>query len=149
MTAMSAIDAVRDEVESFNAGDWDRLRATLADDAVYEEPATQRTSRGAEDILSVNRGWKEAFPDARGTIVSAHGDGEHATVEIVWEGTHSGTLSMPMGDLSATGRRISIRAAQVGDVRDGKVTSLRHYFDLLGLLAQLGALRQPSAAQAG
>ena len=145
MTASPAIDLAREGVDAFSAGDWDRLRAPLADDAVYEEPATQRTARGPDEIVALNRGWKEAFPDARGTIVAAYGDGDHAVLEIVWEGTHSGTLSMPMGELSPTGRQVTVRAAQITTVSNGRATSIHHYFDMLGMLAQLGALRQPSA----
>lgn len=144
MSASTAVDLAREGVEAFNEADWERMRATLAPDSVYEEPGTQRRMQGIDEILAANQGWKSAFPDAHGTITSAYGDDEHATVEITWEGTHDGTLSGPMGDLPPTHRRITVQAVEVVTLREGKVASDHHYFDVLSMLAQLGALSQPA-----
>ena len=55
------IALARENVEAFNDGDWDRFRATLADDSVYEEPGTQRKVEGPDAITELNAGWKAAF----------------------------------------------------------------------------------------
>lgn len=137
MTA-TAIDLGRAGVEAFNAGDWDRFAQTMSSEADYDEPGTQRHAHGRDQILAITRAWKEAFPDARGTITDVSGTDEEATIEVTWEGTHSGTLASPMGDLAPTRRHVKVQAAEVIKAADGEVVSEHHYFDVLGMMQQLG-----------
>jgi steroid delta-isomerase-like uncharacterized protein len=145
--AATAVDLGREGVEAFNAGDWDRFRDTMAPDAVYQEPATQRRAQGLDEILAINQGWKEAFPDAHGTITSATGSGDEGTIEVTWQGTHTGTLASPMGDIPPTQRQVTVEAVQVIQAADGRVVSEHHYFDALRMMQQLGLLPASAAAQ--
>ena len=138
MGEQETIRVARRGVEAFNAADWQAVSADLADDSVYEEPATGRSLRGAEEIVEAERMWKAAFPDASGTITNALASGGTAVLEITWQGTQSGDLMTPMGVVPATGRRVAIKAVQVVEVENGKSRSNRHYFDLAGMLLQLG-----------
>jgi steroid delta-isomerase-like uncharacterized protein len=133
------VDVAREEVEAFNAGDWDRFKSTYASDAVYDELATNRHVEGAEEITRVNREWKEAFPDATGTVTSAAACGDTVTVEITWEGTQTGPLAGPSGELPASNRHAVVRAVQVLKVSDHQIKENHHYFDMMGMLQQLGA----------
>src|SRR5919201_7121823 len=124
------IALAREDIESFNAGDWDRFRDTLAPDAVYVEPGTQRRVEGQDAILEVNRGWKAAFPDAHGTITDEFACGDRVAIQITWEGTQSGPLALPTGaEIQATNRRVTVQACQVMRVSDGKIAEACHYFD--------------------
>jgi steroid delta-isomerase-like uncharacterized protein len=136
---MTSIDVARANVEAFNAGDWDRFSATLAEECVYDEPATQRHLEGLDAVLDANRGWKEAFPDAKGRVERAMADDGTVTLEITWEGTQSGPLHMPTGDIPPSNRHVVVKAAQVFDVQGDKIREAHHYFDLMGLLEQVGA----------
>ncbi|HZV52866.1 MAG TPA: ester cyclase [Candidatus Dormibacteraeota bacterium] len=138
MGEQEAIRVARRAVEAFNAADWQAVSADLASDSTYEEPATGRSLRGVEEILEAERAWKAAFPDASGTITNALASGSTAVLEITWRGTQSGDLVTPAGVVPATGRRVAIKAVQVVEVENGKSKSNRHYFDLAGMLAQLG-----------
>jgi steroid delta-isomerase-like uncharacterized protein len=138
----------RQEVEAFNSGDWERLADTYAPDAVYDEPGTGRRVTGRDDIVDINRGWKAAFPDAEGTITGIFASGSTVTVEVTWEGTQSGPLEGPQGELPPSNKRAVVRAVQVLDVSEGQVKENRHYFDMLGMLQQLGAFEQMGAATA-
>lgn len=143
----TAIDLGREGVEAFNAGDWDRFRNTMAPDAEYDEPGTQRHAHGQDEILAITRAWKAAFPDARGTVTSAFGNDEEAAIEITWEGTHTGTLLSPMGEVPPTQRRVRVQAAEVIKASGGKVVSEHHYFDVLGMMQQLGLSPETAGAQ--
>jgi steroid delta-isomerase-like uncharacterized protein len=136
---MTSTDVARANIEAFNAGDWNGLAATFADKCVYDELATHRRLEGQEAIVGANRGWKEAFPDAQGRIDRAMADNGTVTLEITWEGTQSGTLHMPTGDIAPSGRRISLKAAQVFEVEGERIREAHHYFDLTSLLQQIGA----------
>ena len=135
-----AIRLAREGIEAFSAGDWDRQRALSAPDAVYFEPATGRRVDGIDEFIRVGQAWKAAFPDARGTVTNALASGDTAVLEIAWEGSQTGDLETPGGKIPATGRRVAFPAVQVVEVAGGKIRETRHYFDLMGMLQQLGVV---------
>jgi len=59
--------------------------------------------------------------------------------EVTWEGTQDGDPPTPEGRIPASGKRVTICAVQVLECEDGKIKRNRHYFDMLGMLQQLGA----------
>ncbi len=147
MTAMATevpttdeiVKLARKQIDAFNAGDWDQLRATLAPDARYDELGTQRKIEGREMIVELFRGWKTAFPDAAGTVTSAVADGDKAALEITWKGTHTGPLESAEGTVPASGKRQETPAACFFTFEGDKIKESRHYFDSLTLLKQIGA----------
>ena len=143
---MSSTDVARQNVEAFNAADWERFRATFATECVYDEPATQRHLEGQDAILEANRGWKEAFPDAEGRIESAMADNGTVTLEITWHGHQSGPLHMPTGGIPPSNREVSVKAAQVFKIEGDQIREAHHYFDMMGMLMQLGAMPEGTAA---
>jgi steroid delta-isomerase-like uncharacterized protein len=146
--AQSAVDVALESIESFSAGDFDRLRSLLANDSYEEELATQRRLEGADAQVDSARGWKEAFPDGHGTVHAAHEDAGTVTVELTWEGTQSGPMRTPDGhELPPSNRAVEVKACQVMEVEDGKIKATRHYFDLMTILQQIGAMeRAPATA---
>ena len=143
----SAVDVARDSIECFNSGDFDRLRSLLAEDSYEEEYSTQRRLDGADAQIEAARGWKEAFPDGRGTVRAAYADGNTVTLELTWEGTQSGPMRTPDGgELPPSNQHGSVNACQVMEIEDGKVKVTHHYFDLMTLLQQIGAMEQAGAS---
>jgi steroid delta-isomerase-like uncharacterized protein len=132
--------AARELIESFSAGDWARFRATIAPDIVYEETGTGRRVEGADAYIALCQGWREAFPDAHGTIERAVAHGPAVAQEVTWEGTQAGPLATASGTIPASGRRIAVRATLWYTMRDGRATAIRHHLDVLTMLGQLGAL---------
>ena len=130
-------------VAAFNAADWPRFRATLADDLVYEEAGTGRRVQGGDAYLQLSRGWKEAFPDAAGEVRTVIVDGETVAQELEWTGTHTGPMAGPAGPIPASGKRVRVAGTLWYTFREGKVRSLRHHLDVLTLLQQIGALPAP------
>jgi steroid delta-isomerase-like uncharacterized protein len=145
-----AIQAARKEIEAFNAGDWDGLAAGVTEDTVHEEPATGRRVQGKDALIELNRAWKEAYPDATGTITDAFASGDRVALRITWEGTQSGPLGLPGGgEIPPTNKRVTVHACQIFRMADGKIAESAHYFDLLGMLEQLGAIQAEELAHAG
>jgi steroid delta-isomerase-like uncharacterized protein len=133
------IDVAREEVEAFSAKDWERFGSAYADDCVYDEIGTQRRVEGRDAVIETNREWTQAFPDAKGTITNVIAGDDTVAVEVTWEGTQSGPLAGPEGELPPSNRRAEVRAVQVLTFSDGKIKENRHYFDMGTLLQQLGA----------
>ena len=97
--AQSAEDLARESIESYNAGDFDRLRSLLADDFYEEEVGTQRRIDGADARVAAAQAWKQAFPDEQGTITAAYPNGNTVAIELTWEGTQSGPMATPDGQV--------------------------------------------------
>jgi steroid delta-isomerase-like uncharacterized protein len=145
--ADSAVDVARASIDCFNDGDFDRMRSLFADDSSEEEYGTQRHLDGADAQVEASRGWKEAFPDAQGIVKAGYADGNTVTLELTWDGTNSGPMRTPDGqELPPSNRRATVNACQVIEVEDGKIQSVHHYFDLMTLLAQIGAMEQAGTA---
>jgi steroid delta-isomerase-like uncharacterized protein len=141
-------DILRKHLEAFANNDWTTYKSILTDDAVYDEEATQRVAKGPDQIVKLVQGWKNAFPDLKATIKHTVATGDAVVTEIEWEGTHKGTLQGPMGQIAATGKRGKVAAVQVVRFDNGKIREVRHYFDLMTVLAQLGVSPRPAAAPA-
>lgn len=137
-----AVQVARENIEAFNAGDWQRARATLAAGVVMDEVATNRLVEGADEAVELLRGWKQAFSDARGTVTNAFGTEDTAVLEVTYEGTHDGSLETPQGSIPPSGKTATVRGVMVVRVADGKIVEAREYFDLLTLLGQIGAAPQ-------
>jgi steroid delta-isomerase-like uncharacterized protein len=145
MTQQDVTKVLRENIEAFNAGDWQRFKATLTQDSVYEEAGTQRRVQGADEIIRTDQEWRKVFPDAKGTIRNIFGSGNTVAAEITWEGTHRGDLEMPGNSIPASGKRVKLPASMVATVQGGKIKETRHYFDMVTMLQQVGAMEAEGA----
>jgi steroid delta-isomerase-like uncharacterized protein len=139
LTVDEVVKLARKQVDAFNAGDWEQLRAGLASDSRYDELGTERKIDGPEKILELFKGWKTAFPDAAGSVTSAVACGNKAALEVTWKGTHTGPLETPEGTIPASGKRQETPAAFFFTFEGDKIKESRHYFDSMTLLKQIGA----------
>ncbi len=131
-------------LEAFNAHDDARMRATYAEEVVFEAPGDVRTE-GVDATVGYAMAWLTAFPDAKLTVHDEIYDGEWGVQRITFNGTHQDTLSGPGGDVPATNRRLSGRGLQMFRVHDGKIVEEHLYFDQVQVLTQLGLMPEPAA----
>ena len=139
LTKDEMVKLARKQIDAFNAGDWEQVRAGLAADSLYDELGTQRKIEGPEMIVELFKGWKTAFPDAVGTVTSAVASGNKAALEVTWKGTHTGPLETAEGTIPASGKRQETPAAVFFAFEGDKIKESRHYFDSMTLLKQIGA----------
>jgi steroid delta-isomerase-like uncharacterized protein len=139
LTADAIVKIAREQIAAFNSGDWERLHAGLAADSRYDELGTGRTIEGPEQIVELFKGWKQAFPDAVGTVTSAVASGDMVALEVTWNGTHTGPLTTAAGTIPASGKRQETPAAVFFTFAGDKIKASRQYFDSLTLLKQIGA----------
>jgi len=138
----TVIETAKAATIAYNEKNWDRVKAVLAPDAVYDEKATHRRIQGIGEILDAWKGWATAIPDSKATFLGEHASGDTAVLEVVWRGVHGGPLHTPSGLIPASHKSIDIPACQVITIAGGKVKSFAHYFDMLTLLTQIGAAKR-------
>ncbi len=139
-SVLTVADVAKASTYAFNEKNWNQVRATLTPGVVYDEVATGRKAQGLEDVMSIWQGWAAALPDSRATVLNEIVSGNTVVLELAWNGTHTGPLKTPNGTINPTGKKINVRACQVIEVAGDRVSNVRHYFDMVSLLSQLGAL---------
>jgi steroid delta-isomerase-like uncharacterized protein len=137
-TADKMVKIAREQLDAFNSGDWERMRAGLASDSRYDELGTERKVDGPDKIIEVYKGWKQAFPDAAGTVTGAFASGDTAVLEVTWKGTHTGPLTTAQGTIPASGKSQKVPAAIFYTFDGDTIKESRHYFDTMTLLKQIG-----------
>jgi len=56
----------------------------------------------------------------------------------------SGPMTTPDGqELPPSNKRMTVKSVEVIEIEDGKIKVLRHYFDLMTILQQIGAMHPP------
>jgi steroid delta-isomerase-like uncharacterized protein len=137
-SAQSVIDIAKAPFQAYNSKNWEKVKASITPNFVYDEVATRRKVEGAEATIALWKGWAEAFPDSKATFHGAHVSGNTVVLEVTWKGTHQGPMQTPKGAILATGKRIDIRACCLLEVAGDKVRLQRQYFDMVTMLEQLG-----------
>ncbi|MCH7972205.1 MAG: ester cyclase [Chloroflexi bacterium] len=143
-----AIAVLKENIKAFNDGDFFQFAATLADDVIYVEAATQRRTEGKEATVELFKAWKASFADAEGTITNIFRSGDQAVAEITWIGTHTGDMEGSGGTIPASGRKMEMTASIIVSTSDGQITESHQYFDLMTLLTQIGAMPAPTEVTA-
>ncbi len=139
-SVLSLVEIAKASVLGYNEKNWDKVRATVTPGIVYDEVGTDRKLQGINEVLSAWRAWATAIPDSKATIRNEYMSGTTVVLELTWNGTHSGPLQTPNGEIAPTGKKINLRACQVLEIAGDKVATVRHYFDMATLLRQIGAM---------
>jgi steroid delta-isomerase-like uncharacterized protein len=132
------IDAAKATIVGYNDKNWDAVRQAVPRDVVYDEVGTSRRIDGVDAMIAAWKGWATAMPDSKATFHNAVAANNVVTVEMTWRGTHTGPLQLPGGQVPPTNRSFEVRGCQVMEMVDNKPKTIRHYFDMLTLLDQLG-----------
>ncbi|MCF8199623.1 MAG: ester cyclase [Sulfuritalea sp.] len=128
-----------------NAHRLDETLATLHPECVFEDVAMGRSFHGHAGAAEYYRMWWEGLrivvtPESSDRRMWTD-DGAYVA-ETRFTGVHIG----PFLGLAPTGRRIEFRFAVFVPFRDGLMAGERFYYDLDGLLRQLGIERSELAA---
>lgn len=137
---MPAQDIAKRALDAFNRHDADAFAALYAEDAVAPDPQYAEPLRGRDAIRKDIEAFFQAFPDVQAKVVSdflVNGDTVAFEVEIT--GTHTGPLVTPDGAIPATNRTVRLTGGRFLRVNgQGLVTDCRRYYDMAGIMQQLG-----------
>lgn len=135
----TARDVIQKMLDAFDRHDPDAYAGLYAADAVVRDPGYPEPLRGREAIRKDMEDFFRAFPDIQCSITTLLSEGDRIAMEGSTTGTHNGPLTGPAGTISPTGRRVSMDCAFFLRLdRDGQVSEENRYFDLIGVMQQLG-----------
>jgi steroid delta-isomerase-like uncharacterized protein len=130
-------DLVQSNFAAWNAHDADKVASLYTDDVVYEDVPFGLIARGHADLRKMVADFFTSIPDLKLEVVSNKSVGNRGSVEWIFSGTDVG--------LYKTGKKFSVRGASVYELRGGKFSGNRDYYDSGSIMRQVGIL--PKAAQ--
>jgi steroid delta-isomerase-like uncharacterized protein len=137
---MKPEETFRKEVESLNKHDPEAFAENFAPDAVVHDPAYPEPLKG-DAIKKDISDFFAAFPDLSARIETTLIAGDAYAIEWSLTGTHKGPLSAPSGEIAATNKRVETHGASVGRLDEqGRTLEERRYYDIAGMMAQLGLM---------
>lgn len=131
-----AITAAERHVSAFNRHDLEAHSANETADIQWTQPGV--SIAGREAVSGLQQALWTAFPDARIDLVRRVASADTVMSEEVLSGTQTGPFVTPAGTLPPSRRAIRMPFVTVQQIRDGKISAERVYFDQLDFLGQLG-----------
>lgn len=151
MSTQEMVAFIRRGYDAYNAHQadphWlDYATEDVAEDGEVVDMPSGMILRGPDGLKQFLLGFSMAFPESRVEVTSVFATEEHAVVEFLVRGTHTGILQSPAGDLPPTGRSFELRCCDVYQLRNRKIARHATYYDALGFMQQLGAIPAPGQA---
>jgi limonene-1,2-epoxide hydrolase len=115
----------------------------VTDDAEFVSPFGRMD--GPDAIREFVAGMHASFSEWKHDV-KLEAVGDLVVIEGTWNGTHSGPMPTPQGEVPASGIRASVPFAGIARVRGDQLESVHNYFDTAGMMAQFGLT--PEAAKA-
>ena len=124
--------------ELLNRGDLSVADELVAPDFINHE-APPGWDRGPESMRGLANMLRTAFPDLNFEIEDLVAEGETVAGRLTMSGTHEG----PLMGMPPTGRSVRQDHMHFVRFRDGKAVEHWGVRDELGMMQQLGAIREP------
>jgi steroid delta-isomerase-like uncharacterized protein len=135
---------VEDWVAALDRADLDGSLEYVAPEVVFSNPIA--TTHGPAELRALFDVFWTALPDFKHELNEVIEAGGVVAMEGIATGTHKGPLASPTGEIPPTGRSVTFPFAAWARVENGKIVRFRGYWDVAGLMQQLGAAPEPAEA---
>ncbi len=139
MSVEENLRIISDVDRAFNEGDWGAFNDRHADDVLAYSPITPEPTKGIDPHREAMKGLLGAFPDMEILQELSFGQGDWVCAVYSMQGTHTGTLQGPGGQLiPPTDKPIEMSFCTALKLENGKIVEEHVYWDRMSMLAQLG-----------
>jgi predicted ester cyclase len=115
----------------------------VTDNAEFVSPLGRMDGKDA--IRQFVAGMHASFSDWKHDV-NLEAAGDLVVIEGTWNGTHSGPMPTPQGEIPPSGIRASVPFAGIARVDGDRLASVHNYFDTAAMMAQLGLIPEPAKA---
>lgn len=134
-------DTLKKQLDALNRHDSATFASFYRRDVSVFDPAYAEPLKGQEAVRKDMDDFIVAFPDVEMKIERVVENEGTAAYEVRMSGTHKGPLVGPGGEIPATGKKINIGGGIFARFDgEGQIVEERRYYDLAGLLGQIGEL---------
>lgn len=130
----------------FNDGKWDDMKSCYTADAISEQPGSAMPpAQGVDAIVAQEKAEKDAFPDLKGDLQLVIVNGKYAVGVALLQGTNTGAMKTPMGEMPATKKKVGLAMGHVIEFNDqAQATHEWSFEDTATMMAQLGKSKMPA-----
>jgi steroid delta-isomerase-like uncharacterized protein len=127
-------------LQGLNGRDATGLARLYTEDGVMYNPDGV-VAHGREEIEKGLEPWFRAFPDFSMEFPTVLISGNHLVLEFDFNGTQTGAMESPTGEIPPTGRPVNLKGVMIFRVSpEGLVEEDRTYMDMASFLTQLGLM---------
>ena len=126
---------IRWSLEMWGGGNLALVEELASPDYVYRAPGIEEV-RGAKAFKELVTFYRTAFPDLSNTIEDQVAEND----TVVTRGTTHGTHKAPLGNIPASGKRITVPWVMISRFDGEKIAEEWEVYDSLGLMRQIGAI---------
>jgi len=138
MTAQTNATLIRSLFTAFNTRKLNELVKHMSPKVEWRNMATGEVFKGPDGVRKFLESWISAFEDIRLDVRHMAATDQHVATEFGARATHTATLETPNGPLPATNRKVDLALCELATIENGKITSIRTYYDSATMMAQLG-----------
>jgi predicted ester cyclase len=124
-------------VDSINKRSKEKFLELHGENAVLYDP-TLGSLKGRPALDKMRKGLFSMFPDYQIRKVRSFGQDDWVCLEMEETGTMKGAIHAGPREIQPTGKSLKIPSSIICRVDEGRIGEVRIYFDVLGLMAQLG-----------
>lgn len=142
-TAQDNLRRMHELDDAWNAKDWETFAEFHADDVSVYWPGGNPATEGLHDHTAESKEYAKTFPDNRvenRPYLVEFGQGDRTCTIAKHTGTFKGPLKLPTGEVQPTGKRFEVDFCTVAQWKDGKIVEEKLFYDLVGVLKQIGAM---------
>ncbi len=145
MAQQENINVVRKLFEYLNKNDAHQLNAfdaLFSQDAKFIDPATAGIGSNLKALKQVESEYIKAFPNKRAHIDSLFASDDKVCVRWTASGSQKGSYR----GMAPSNKNFTVSGISIYRLANGKIVEVTQIWDRMGLLEQLGELRQAQAA---
>ena len=132
-TTVKRSDSIAERaIAAWNSHDPDKTVTAYTDDVVYEDVPHRIISHGRAELREFVAGCFASDGDVKVELVNSWVHDGHGVMEWVWRGVDIEQFK--------TGKPFTIRGLSIFEVRDGKISRDRDYYDVATQMRDVGAL---------
>jgi predicted ester cyclase len=137
---LSDVEVAKVLIGAFNDRDVEPAMALVDEDAEWHMIPYGVTNHGPEGYRMHWELWTTAAPDCTIEINDLHASPGLVVAEFTARGTHTGPLRTPRGEIPPSGNSVELHLCDLIRISNGTTSGSRVYFDMGGLMRQLGVL---------
>jgi SnoaL-like polyketide cyclase len=129
--------------DAWNAQNWDKVGRFHTEDVTVYWPGGAPPTRGRHDHLEEAKQYAKTFPDNRvgnRPYQTMFGQGDWTCTVATHTGTFRGPLTTEQGIVQPTGKKFSVDFCTVARWEEDAIVEEKLFYDLVGLLKQIGAM---------
>jgi steroid delta-isomerase-like uncharacterized protein len=146
MTTQEVLALNKAVIDAWNSHQSEKFTALCDDNVVWRDIASPEAYKGKQGAKQFYELWNTAFPDFKMTILNTVANETSVACEMEFAGKNSGPLRMPgQPEIPATGKTVKSKGTYFAKVKNGKVSEVKSYPDMIGMMTQLGLMQEQHA----